>query len=103
MSYLPPESRPYAAAILAVATDNPSAEERLLINALGIDQTEERHVAFAGWCRRKVAGEAADEINHYLDLARAVGELNAAMYALSWLRIQSATNELSIDHSQLAH
>lgn len=83
---LHPTAAPYAAAILAVGTDNPNHSEMAIIKSLGVDATEYRHVAFAGWCRRIAAGDPAAAIDHFRDPAREVGELDAAMSAVGWLQ-----------------
>lgn len=94
MIYLNPTARPYAAAILAVGTEHPTAEDRAFIAALSLDRVARHHVAFAAYIRRIAAGEQPDTLGAYLEPAKERGELPAALAAVEWLRALGESQRL---------
>lgn len=81
-----PPARLYAAAILAVSPTPPTAGELLVIQALGLDECEEQHIAFAAYIRRLSLGQSEAELSAYLEPAAQVGTLHDAWAAVAWLR-----------------
>lgn len=84
-------ARPYASAILAAGKPDPSPDERLVIAALNAHRVEDRHLAFASFCRQTTEGYPAKVCDPYLGPAQDAGEIDAAWQAVHWLQSISTT------------